>query len=285
MHQANGAYMATKGVPSRKNAAAGFTRRGFLGGFVAVGCLAAAGPALASVRNAAAFAPLAPGAFVGTGRLLLVAGDDAATEKTLSLQFRRDDGMGGYDPEALAICNHFLRDWHADGRQRQLDATAEKAAAAAEKANAIAAANHGDRRAARRAEWLHKAALDAQRAALEFSAVKPIDPRLLDLVSDLQGRFGGRAVTVWSGYRTPETNATCEGVSHSMHLEARAVDITIDAVSVADTGRAALALSMGGVGLYPDKGFVHVDTGDVRNWTITNADAMAAAPTSGKLVH
>lgn len=103
-------------------------------------------------------------------------------------------------------------------------------------------------------------------------AVKPIDPALLDMLARLQGALGTRReFHIISAYRSPETNSrlrsNSNGVAkHSLHLEAKAIDIRIPGIPLADVRRAALAMQSGGVGYYPKSDFVHVDTGRVRQW-------------------
>jgi uncharacterized protein YcbK (DUF882 family) len=99
------------------------------------------------------------------------------------------------------------------------------------------------------------------------------DPRVFDLLHDLlvalhrpQGE-----IDVICGYRTPWTNAflyrTGHHVAvHSLHMQAMAIDIRVRGISTAQLRNAALALHRGGVGYYPDSGFVHVDVGRVRRW-------------------
>lgn len=55
--------------------------------------------------------------------------------------------------------------------------------------------------------------------------------------------------------------------SQSQHMLGRALDITVEGVDLAHLHKAALSLKAGGVGYYPDNGFVHVDVGRVRRWT------------------
>lgn len=74
-----------------------------------------------------------------------------------------------------------------------------------------------------------------------------------------------------SGYRCPESNAglrhASQGVAeHSLHMQGRAVDLRIPGVSHRDLHKAALAMRSGGVGYYPKDGFVHIDTGRIRQW-------------------
>jgi uncharacterized protein YcbK (DUF882 family) len=104
------------------------------------------------------------------------------------------------------------------------------------------------------------------------NAVKPIDPRLLDLLHAIhQNLDSSRPFNLISGYRTAATNAMLaarsEGVArHSMHIEGRAADINVPDRQLSILQRVALALQFGGVGYYPQSDFVHVDTGRVRHW-------------------
>jgi uncharacterized protein YcbK (DUF882 family) len=102
--------------------------------------------------------------------------------------------------------------------------------------------------------------------------VKPIDPKLLDLLFDLHAKVGATdPFTVICGYRSPQTNAALrarsQGVAeHSLHMEGKAIDIQLPGVPLATLYKAALELKAGGVGYYPKSGFIHVDVGPVRTW-------------------
>jgi uncharacterized protein YcbK (DUF882 family) len=102
--------------------------------------------------------------------------------------------------------------------------------------------------------------------------VFPIDVKLLDLLADLHRRAGSRQpFQVISGYRSPKTNALLAAESngvakHSMHLEGKAIDIRLGDVDLRHLYDNAVAMKMGGVGIYPQSDFVHVDTGRVRYW-------------------
>jgi uncharacterized protein YcbK (DUF882 family) len=102
--------------------------------------------------------------------------------------------------------------------------------------------------------------------------VKPIDPSLLDLLTRIQYRLStNEPFQVISGYRSPLTNAmlhaNSEGVAvHSLHIEGKAIDISVPGRSLVQLRGAALAQQAGGVGYYPKSDFVHVDTGRVRYW-------------------
>jgi uncharacterized protein YcbK (DUF882 family) len=101
--------------------------------------------------------------------------------------------------------------------------------------------------------------------------VHRMDPRLIDLMCRLQSEFGGghKPFEVFSGYRSPETNAMLamngEGVAaHSLHMQGMAVDVRLAGTGLRNLKRAAKSLKAGGVGSYPT--FVHVDVGRVRYW-------------------
>ena len=100
--------------------------------------------------------------------------------------------------------------------------------------------------------------------------VHRMDPRLIDLLCRLQSEFGAhRPFEVFSGYRSPETNAMLamysEGVAaHSLHMQGMAADVRLAGTGLRNLKHAAKSLRMGGVGSYPT--FVHVDVGRVRYW-------------------
>jgi uncharacterized protein YcbK (DUF882 family) len=102
--------------------------------------------------------------------------------------------------------------------------------------------------------------------------VKPIDPKLLDLLFALHTKVGAEApFTVVCGYRSPQTNKALRArnravAEHSLHMEGKAVDIKIPGVPLDKLYKAALELTAGGVGYYPRSGFIHVDVGPVRTW-------------------
>ena len=102
--------------------------------------------------------------------------------------------------------------------------------------------------------------------------VHAIDPTLLDLLHALARRArADEPFHVISGYRSPRTNhalrSKSSGVArYSLHMEGKAIDIRIPDVKLATLRDTARLLRRGGVGYYPDSGFVHVDTGRVRTW-------------------
>ena len=113
------------------------------------------------------------------------------------------------------------------------------------------------------------------------NAVKPIDLGLLDLLYELDQKLEtDQPFHIICGYRTPATNEFLRehssGVAkHSMHMQAKAVDIRIPGCRLAILQRAALALHEGGVGIYPISDFVHVDVGRVRQWSFPAYTSLA----------
>lgn len=103
--------------------------------------------------------------------------------------------------------------------------------------------------------------------------VKPYNPRLFDLLSDLlvQMRSPNTELHVICGYRTPESNARLRRRSSkvakaSLHMRAEAIDIRVPGLRTARLRDAAVSLARGGVGYYAKSDFVHVDIGPVRRW-------------------
>jgi uncharacterized protein YcbK (DUF882 family) len=105
--------------------------------------------------------------------------------------------------------------------------------------------------------------------------IKPIDPKLLDLLHELGGTLEvDQPFHIISGYRSPLTNAMLreQGGAHtgvassSLHMVGKAIDIRVPGVKLDHLRAAATSLKLGGVGYYPTSNFVHVDTGRVRYW-------------------
>jgi uncharacterized protein YcbK (DUF882 family) len=99
-----------------------------------------------------------------------------------------------------------------------------------------------------------------------------IDVRVLDFLASVIDAVGETRATVLSAYRTRETNAklarTQFGVAeNSQHIYGRALDIRLENRNERAV-QAARAMRYGGVGWYPRSGFLHIDCGPVRNWTL-----------------
>ena len=99
-----------------------------------------------------------------------------------------------------------------------------------------------------------------------------IDIGVVDFLAAVMDAVGAQSATILSAYRTPETNAmlarTTFGVAdNSQHLYGRALDVHLGG-RIEEAMKAARAMQRGGVGWYPHSGFLHIDTGPVRNWDL-----------------
>jgi len=97
-----------------------------------------------------------------------------------------------------------------------------------------------------------------------------VDVGVLDFLATLLEAIGEKEAIILSAYRTPATNAmlarTHFGVAdNSQHMYGRALDVTFHS-NLPEAMRIARAMQRGGVGWYPQSGFIHIDTGPVRNW-------------------
>ena len=105
-----------------------------------------------------------------------------------------------------------------------------------------------------------------------LNEVKEIDPQLLDLLYAVRQRLeSNEPFEVYSGYRSPETNARLRmegwGVArNSLHMQGMAIDIGLPGSSTRHIANCALSLQRGGVGTYRRSTFVHLDVGEVRTW-------------------
>ena len=99
-----------------------------------------------------------------------------------------------------------------------------------------------------------------------------IDVAVLDFLAAAMDSVGASRATVLSAYRTRATNAmlarTTFGVAdNSQHIYGKALDVRFEP-RLDDAMRAARQMQRGGVGWYPRSGFIHLDSGPVRNWTL-----------------
>jgi uncharacterized protein YcbK (DUF882 family) len=107
-------------------------------------------------------------------------------------------------------------------------------------------------------------------------SVIKIDPKTVDLIWELHEDLGSqRPVHIVCGYRSPKTNAFLKRVGravakHSQHMNGQAIDFYFPDVPTQKIRNSALVRNVGGVGYYRSSGgptgFLHVDTGKVRQW-------------------
>jgi len=76
----------------------------------------------------------------------------------------------------------------------------------------------------------------------------------------------GKPMLVTSAYRDPEHNRRVGGAKGSYHLRGQAFDIRMDNHDPAEFEAAARHAGFTGFGFYPHLGFMHIDTGPVREW-------------------
>lgn len=102
--------------------------------------------------------------------------------------------------------------------------------------------------------------------------VAEMDEQLIDLMWVLREKVRKDSpYKIISGYRSPKTNAMLRGKSSgvakkSYHMQGKAVDLNLPGVSLSELRSMAVSMKAGGVGFYPKSGFLHVDTGRVRQW-------------------
>lgn len=71
-----------------------------------------------------------------------------------------------------------------------------------------------------------------------------------------------RPIRIVSGYRCPDHNRLVGGAPNSYHTQGKAADIVCSDLDIRQTIEAAekvWAFWAGGIGAYPERGFVHVD--------------------------
>ncbi len=119
-----------------------------------------------------------------------------------------------------------------------------------------------------------------------------MDPRLFDVVWEVYHAAGmvDQQITVYSGYRSPETNAMLRRRSRqvaerSQHMLGKAMDSTMPGVSMEKLREIGMRMQRGGVGYYNSANFVHLDVGSVRSWPRMNYDQLARLFPDGKTVH
>lgn len=104
---------------------------------------------------------------------------------------------------------------------------------------------------------------------------RPIDPLVIDFMYAVQAKLpdndSSEPIQVLSGYRSPQTNASLakrsNGVAkNSLHMTGKAIDFRMSGHAAKTLRQLAINLRRGGVGFYPEKDFIHIDTGPVRTW-------------------
>lgn len=99
-----------------------------------------------------------------------------------------------------------------------------------------------------------------------------MEPRLLAFVLEAADHFHSDVVQIVSAFRHPKYNLILRKKGHqvardSQHTHGTAIDFYLPRVPARTLEAWARAQRHGGVGFYPDSGFVHMDTGPVRTWS------------------
>lgn len=72
--------------------------------------------------------------------------------------------------------------------------------------------------------------------------------------------WAGASITINSGYRTPNHNASIGGASNSQHIYGKAVDIVCSDKTPLQLAQRAETLGMKGIEWNADLGYTHIDT-------------------------
>ena len=101
-------------------------------------------------------------------------------------------------------------------------------------------------------------------ACKDGSDVVFVSPELVEILQKIREHFKA-AVTISSGYRTPEYNKKVDGAAYSQHQYGTAADISITGVTPKEVAAFAETLlpNTGGIGTYPT--FTHIDVRKVKS--------------------
>ncbi len=99
-----------------------------------------------------------------------------------------------------------------------------------------------------------------------------MEPRLPEILMAAADHFKSDRVIVVSGFRHPKYNLLLRKKGHqvardSNHTHGTAIDFNIPKVTTEALHAWAKDQKIGGVGLYLQSGFIHMDTGPVRYWS------------------
>ncbi len=133
-------------------------------------------------------------------------------------------------------------------------------------------------------QWTHEwLAIEADRPAAQATIDRflrdhftnepsSMDPRLITIVAAAAQNFRSDTAIVVSAFRHPKYNLILRKKGHqvardSQHTHGDAIDFYIPNTPTLTLHAWAKQQQLGGVGLYLESGFVHMDTGRVRYWS------------------
>jgi uncharacterized protein YcbK (DUF882 family) len=99
-----------------------------------------------------------------------------------------------------------------------------------------------------------------------------MDRDVIEYLNTIDKQFGGNnELHIISGFRSRKYNGILHHedrhvAKHSLHMVGKAIDFFIPRIALKSLRTAALSLRYGGVGYYPQTGFVHIDSGNFRTW-------------------
>jgi uncharacterized protein YcbK (DUF882 family) len=99
-----------------------------------------------------------------------------------------------------------------------------------------------------------------------------MDPHLVPILLAAAANFHADTVYVVSGFRHPKYNLMLRKKGHqvardSQHTRGNAIDFYLPNVTTLQLHAWAKSQRLGGVGLYMQSGFVHMDVGPIRYWS------------------
>jgi uncharacterized protein YcbK (DUF882 family) len=99
-----------------------------------------------------------------------------------------------------------------------------------------------------------------------------MNPKLVAMTVAAAVHFRSEVVNVVSAFRHPKYNLILRKKGHqvardSQHSHGNAIDFALPGVPIAALHAWAKAQKLGGVGLYLDSGFIHMDVGPLRTWS------------------
>lgn len=94
-----------------------------------------------------------------------------------------------------------------------------------------------------------------------------IDERLLEALEKLRNLWG-KAIVITSGYRCQKHNQAIGGVRGSQHTLGKAADILVKPHEMVKVMNLARECGFKGIGMYAEKGFIHLDVRGTRQTVV-----------------